>query len=881
MISRLFFLLAGIEGLFVIGWILHSPSEAGNARLLGLSPMRLFLLGCASVVDLSAFGLFLSSWWKRSWFEGLRDRLKVYAEKKAVSVIVISLCSAGALAGAQLAIYATVVEEPVVQAYLVRLQPLLVWLALICGQLMVLFFCWRFQTRRSNLFRQRDFLAIIAIFGLFLLIWAWLAKTGYGFAEETPERGVFHHPGTPLLGAQVVLGGVISLGIWGLSKVFRGRKFFSISSSHVKMDLILGMLVWVATFAVWMSAPLKASWFADAPRSPNYTFSPNSDAYLYEAVGQSLLVGSGFWHPQWGPSVARPMYSALLAFFHLLGGPGYEDIIPWQVAFLATFPVIVYCLTSRLHTRISGILAALFVMLREYNAIVLADTITVSHAKVLMADLPAALGGALILLLVVLWVQNPRRNGVYPLWAGGAIGFFLLFRLEVWALFAGFAFAGLALWRHPSSWIKGSALAALGFCLMVAPWVWRNWQLTQSIYIINPTYEQRIIEKLLGIGGASPAPDRAYASNHANKVASLLIPSRIRKADSNPTAQEWSSGEKLLHHYFNNQVQAILYLPMSSNLLFATVHSGIANQTADWYSMCCSSEGYVRDLPYWWSEWDGALASVSYLPMGLSLLVVSAGIHGLWKQQKFAGLLPFLTGAGYLLFLALMNRSGGRWILEVDWLSMVVYSVGLVEIVSGIATWISEKPGTNALEESTPNTSPQTFWHYFVPALLILLFGASLPLIERYVPRRYTQADIEARLNNLLADKNDMLSEDEELLLREVLQADVSLWSGRALYPRYFQAGDGMDGMGGTYKRPFSRIEFFLVGSDNLWGVFPYSEAGVGFPHGAEVLVIGDQKTIHYTIEIAALIIYPTGRLMPNEILWSDANPENLQEYWK
>ncbi|MBM3146145.1 MAG: hypothetical protein FJ010_14470, partial [Chloroflexi bacterium] len=459
MISRLFFLLAGIEGLFVIGWILHSPSEAGNARLLGLSPMRLFLLGCASVVDLSAFGLFLSSWWKRSWFEGLRDRLKVYAEKKAVSVIVISLCSAGALAGAQLAIYATVVEEPVVQAYLVRLQPLLVWLALICGQLMVLFFCWRFQTRRSNLFRQRDFLAIIAIFGLFLLIWAWLAKTGYGFAEETPERGVFHHPGTPLLGAQVVLGGVISLGIWGLSKVFRGRKFFSISSSHVKMDLILGMLVWVATFAVWMSAPLKASWFADAPRSPNYTFSPNSDAYLYEAVGQSLLVGSGFWHPQWGPSVARPMYSALLAFFHLLGGPGYEDIIPWQVAFLATFPVIVYCLTSRLHTRISGILAALFVMLREYNAIVLADTITVSHAKVLMADLPAALGGALILLLVVLWVQNPRRNGVYPLWVGGAIGFFLLFRLEVWALFAGFAFAGLALWRHPSSWIKGSALA--------------------------------------------------------------------------------------------------------------------------------------------------------------------------------------------------------------------------------------------------------------------------------------------------------------------------------------------------------------------------------------------------------------------------------------
>ena len=875
MFSRLFLLLTSLEGFLVIWKILQSPSEAGSARLFGLSTMRLMLLGVSLLVVLLALGLLFVSFWKRSWYKGVRDRLKVRTENRVVLFIVLGLSIIGSLVGTQYALYAPVAEEPVVQAFLLRLQPFLIWLVLICGQLIALLFCWHFDARRFNPFRQRNFWAILAIFGFFLMVWVWLAKTGYGFAEETPERGVFRYPGTPILGVQVVLAVVITLGIvWLWNKLSSWKLLFKRFSS-LKINLMLGVMIWIAAFAIWMSAPLEVNWFADIPRPPNYTFSPNSDAYLYEAVGQSLLVGSGFWHPQWGPMVPRPMYSAVLALFHLLGGSGYEAIIPWQVAFLAIFPALVFYLTSVLHNRISGVLAALLVIMREYNAISLADTITVSHAKVLMADLPATLGGVLFLLLVILWVKNPGRNGIFPLLAGGTLGFFLMIRLEVWALLAIFALAGLCLLRrHPLNWIKGSALAILGFSLMVAPWVWRNWQLTHRLYIISPKYERMIFDKLLDMESDTPTYDRAYTSNEASKVTPMLVPLTLQTDGPAPGDQEWSSSEKLLHHYFNSQVQSFLYLPMSPSFLFATVNFGITRQTSAWNSICCSSEEYVRDLPYWWGDWDGSLAPVSYLAMGMALFVVSVGISTLWNRHKFLGLLPMFTGAIYIFFLAVLGRSGGRWIQEVDWISMVVYSIGLVEIIFGIVNWVNNgvrarKPELIVSKEMLHNNSRSGFTRYFVAAMLIFLIGSVLPFIEIFVPQRFTQTGIEERVNSLLDDESNLLSEDEELLLRELLQEDVLLWSGRALYPRYFESGEGMEGLGDMYKRPFSRMEFFLVGTENHWSTLAQQEPAEAFPHAADVLLIG--RRAHYSIEVVGAVVYDEDGIDPQEVLWSDS----------
>ncbi|MBC8504928.1 MAG: hypothetical protein H8D34_08735, partial [Chloroflexi bacterium] len=172
-------------------------------------------------------------------------------------------------------------------------------------------------------------------------------------------------------------------------------------------------------------------------------------------------------------------------------------------------------------------------------------------------------------------------------------------------------------------------------------------------------------------------------------------------------------------------------------------------------------------------------------------------------------------------------------------------------------------------KEMLHNNSRSGFTRYFVAAMLIFLIGSVLPFIEIFVPQRFTQTGIEERVNSLLDDESNLLSEDEELLLRELLQEDVLLWSGRALYPRYFESGEGMEGLGDMYKRPFSRMEFFLVGTENHWSTLAQQEPAEAFPHAADVLLIG--RRAHYSIEVVGAVVYDEDGHNPQKVLWSDS----------
>jgi len=869
--SRLFLLLTSIEGLFVIRAILQSPSENSSARLFGLSLMRLGLLGFVLFFVLVSLGMLFASWVKRPKYEEFQDGLKKIAINQPIFCLTICFGIIGILIGTQSFQYATIVNEPVIKAFLERLRPLLLWLVLINVQLIILLLYWRYQYHQIHILRQRSFFAILSTYIFFTILWLWLAKTGYGFTQETIERGVFRNLGTPLIGVQIIIAAFVSFGIVWLIKLLGTSNLFPIKFSSVGKDLPLGILIWIVTFALWMSTPLKSSWFVDAPRPPNYTFSPNSDAYLYEAVSQSVLVGSGFSHPQWGPIVARPMYSALLALFHVLGGASYEEIIPWQIALLAAFPVTVFFITRTLHSKISGLMAAILVILRGKNAIELADTITVSHAKLLMADMPAALGSAIIILLAVLWAKDPKNKAILPLLVGGLVGFFVLIRLEIIALLVVIPIAGMKFWRRNKSlWIRGSILSLLGFLLMVSPWVWRNWQKTQQIYIINPTYEQRILEKFSADNEQSQIADIPSSSPRKAKLSQLQIPSKEVSGIYNYNSSQWSSPERMLHHFFNSLTQSVLYLPMSPNFSFANIHLGISRQVSDWFQICCSLEYYVRDLPYWWGDWDGNLAIVSIIPMGINLFILAIGISVLMQKEKYIGLIPVITSTLYFLFLALMNRSGGRWIQEVDWVTMVVFSIGLVSFL----IWLMKSLRIDFFDEQTTNSYSQVVQSSFMPlkfalvSIGIFVVGSSLPMMERYIPHRYAQDAIEQRVNNLLLNEDDFLSAEEALLFQDLLNENVSVWLGKTLYPRFFEQGDGMDGLGGMYKRPFSRMEFFFVGNENHWATISQQLPVNEFYHGGEVLLIGKQA--HYSFQIFAAVLYSPDEENPPIAVWSD-----------
>ena len=885
--SRIALFLIAVESSFIASAILRAPSEAASARFLGLSAARLVMLGAALFVALAALGVLIFSFWRQAQFDQrerlLRERL---AARKSIAFVTGVLMFFTWVA-AELAIYAGIVQEPVMQAVLMRLRPLLIGGALIGGEILVLAWAWYWAENYINSFKNKTARNVLLLWTIFLLLWAFKAVNGYGFAEETVDSGVFRLPGTPILGIQIIAALVIIFmgGKWLWPKIARSPFWVLLQSKHLNLNVVLSILIGGLAFIAWMSAPLKTSWFVDAPRPTNYTFSPNSDAYLYETVGQSLLAGAGFRHPQWGAMVLRPMYSAILALFHWIGGAGYEDIIGLQVAFLALFPVLIFNLTALLYRRSAGVLAALLIILREYNAIRLADVITVSHAKLLMADLPAALGAVLVLLLFIRWMQSPDKR-VYPLLAGGAIGFFLLIRMETVALFSLLVFAGIYLLpRHAAKWFQGAGLVVVGFVLFTAPWVWRNWQQTQMFYIISPDYEKKIVDRLFGTQLLPPqetnlAPAPVFTSTPVeNSTNSATVDSTLGQNAAVAPVEDhtWSAGEKLIHHFSNSQLQTFMIFPLSPRFLVAAASAGIERQANSSASLCCSPEAYVRSLPYWWTSWDRSLSPESVISMGAILFLSAVGIFALWRANKFLGLVPILFSTAYFLFLALMGRSGGRWILEVDWVFVVVYSAGIVEVLDGFTRWVApkESQSTQREQEKSIATSAGKLFRVMV---VILLLGMVLPLGEKLSPDRYSQAEVDAHLSRLTSNENTLLSQSdhdrfENLLVKE----NIEVWYGRALYPRFFQADDGMVGLGGSYIRPYPRMEFFLVGTENNFVVFPNTDA-VHMDHAADVLLVGRRGYASSYFEILGAVLFEDDGIVPQRVLWSNTAQENEQE---
>lgn len=800
----------------------------------------------------------------------------------------------GMIVSAQYAIYASVAEEPVVQAALLRLRPSLIWFSLVCVQIIIVLVSWHYDILGFRAENRSRYVPALVVLGSFIMLWIFLAVTGYGFGFESVETGFFRAPGPPILGTQIfisLVAALLSVRLWR----WAGTKFHWNWIEHsVRKDLVIGLLLWIVTCIAWMSVPIQPNWFADPPRAPNYTFSPNSDALIYDTVAQSVIVGAGFENHTWGDQVRKPMLAALLAGLHLVGGLGYEKIIWLQVGLLAIFSPLVYFITKMLDSRSSGILAALLIIFRERNAIILADTITVSHAKVLMSDLPAAIGVTMFLILAILWLKKPMQRGVLAMLSGGVLGFFALIRIEIIVIMIPVSLVSLwMLRRNLRSWLLGLGALTLGLMLMFSPWVIRNLIVTQVLYLdadISPLIENFISSK--GIRSDYEVGVNTFGGYKDALMAKRTVYSQdMVEAHvlANNDKDAISGVENFLDHYFNGQIQMVLFLSMKPQVLETLADAILMGDPFESWATCCSVKPYVRSLPYWWSDWDGKLAPQSNIPMVLVLIVISFGFVVLWRRQKILGLLPTLGGIVSLLFFAMLNRSGGRWIVEFDWVSTMVYGIGLSNLVHRAANWAgggSHKYLVELDDRRDLLRGRETGkGMYGAIGVLILLIGSILLVFEFAIPQRYSMAELEDLVeDNLLVpgisqlapneltiledllSENDLLSDKEVLVFESTPAGDLGLSYGRALYPRYYRGSDGMDGKQDAFKLPFSRIEFSMVGLQNELAVLPFDRESVNFPHAADVIVVGCKNEAY--VEVVALIVDPLDENGQHEFIW-------------
>ncbi len=175
-------------------------------------------------------------------------------------------------------------------------------------------------------------------------------------------------------------------------------------------------------------------------------------------------------------------------FIHALAGQDYNQVILVQMIVLACFPAVLYLLGKEFGSRPAGIMLALLTIFREIHSIQAAPfTRSVANVKLYFSEIPTALGLSLFLLFCVRWMKRREQPGLNPLLAGGMLGITMLIRTQSLAVLPFvLLFALVTVWPDWKKLLLPAALLIAGLVVTVAPWLWRNYQITNAVVFDHP-----------------------------------------------------------------------------------------------------------------------------------------------------------------------------------------------------------------------------------------------------------------------------------------------------------------------------------------------------------------------------------------------------------
>jgi hypothetical protein len=625
-------------------------------------------------------------------------------------------------------------------------------------------------------------------------------------------------------------------------------------TSH-RVDLIIFLAFWVGTILLWNSISPPPSHFLSTPRPPNFEFYPNSDALTYDMSAQVLLLGRGLRFAN-DIYVRRPMLALFFTVLHALAGQDPMAVMLWQIVFLAFAPAFVFLLGRTMHNRLSGVIGSVLISLRGATAIAVAGVVTTSHAKILMADLPAMFVMVIFIYASVRWLQTRSQN--LGLLSGGLMGVAILIRPELGAAILAIGLISFLVFRpHLRLWVRNGLLFLFGTLLLLAPWVYRNWTLTGKIFLDTPTFRTDWLQERY----QKSAPPTPLPTGQASEQLQGFLVFPVIQAAQAPVVTPGVSGPStgasgaaftdladiprfVSTHFLNSQAQIFLSLPTTFRPLDSLAAFLAHRSPEQFWEECCSSLNYVRRLPYW-HKWYGEIPGQATVLLVINLALIALGIQGSWKRNRWIGVLPLSIGFVHLLINALARNSGGRYIQPVDWIGILYFCFGLVEVSVWVVNLFTRKrvkveadpsPAVGARDNSYQNIfrSPQ----FYLLAILLLVIGSAAPILERSIQPRYPEQVQAQMLDSLFASPD--LSEEQKQALTRLLAENGVASVGRALYPRYNKANQGEPGTNNPFAaKPYSWVGFYLTEETYRPVILPLEHQPDWFPNGSDVLVIG------------------------------------------
>jgi hypothetical protein len=789
-----------IQGIIALIWLLSIPTDTENPVVFGFSPARTGLIGVAIV--LTTISLLL---WHRSrsvrfgqtWLE--LDEHSLLWDLVYTATLMTVLATIVFLSTIPLFIK----SNPVYPVYAARLLPVLLWLGISSLELTVLIAWNRYA-------RARDIIAalhpiwkeVIFLLVIFLLLGIWIAATKIGITRDDNWGA----PPVPFLEWQIAFA-LIVIGVFSFLPHRFSRKY----STWIPFG------IYVFTVCLWLSQSINPAFAAMPPRAPNFEIYPFSDAQFYAQYAQSALAGNGFLWPE---VPTRPFYVAVLTWLHLFGSQSYQRVILLQTLLLAFFPVLLYLVGRELAGTPVGMGLALLAAFRDVNAnIAVPFASNVTYSKLFLSELPTALLISLATWLSLRWLRAAQRSLWLPLLAGGVLGLAALIRLQSSVLVGIILLLALVVIPDRKVWLRGSIVAAIGFALVITPWLVRNYIAGGGMVLDNPISQtMTMARRWSGSTGNEILPrlpgetDAQYSSRLTN----MAVRDFIRNPDfilRNAT-----------NHFINNEIASLLAFPVRDEI--RSPAEILMPQRLFWKTPLVSGQ-----LPLF----------------AFYLLLFAIGLVTAYQRHRLIGLLPLGLGLMYNVWTALFLSSGERFIVPLDW-SVHLYQVfgmlilgellfSFVDRTRGnLATWIENRSEPQTISEPTRSSRRR----FLLSLGLIVFLGAFLPLTEFVFPERYPPKSQEAiqRHVGVPAGENE-----------------VALY-GRAIYPRYYDSGEGESGTAkiGYGPEERARLVFFLVGPQNGLVIFEQKHTPQFFPNASDVYMIGTQTENYFSPRVVKVV---------------------------
>lgn len=776
----LFAALTAAESLAALLWLLAIPGETSSALLLGLSARRL-LLAAIPLALLAASLLLLLPF--RPLATG-REHVVNWRAPRWSGLVLLWLAALGGVIwiSGRYSLGWT-------DAAAARMQPVLALLTVLCLQAALFV---RPSQNEPQAGRERPPVGLLAaaLAGLAVLT----SVGALSGISRVFESRYYAGAGAPILPLQALYAVFAAL-TW----LIISRALPDASRRRMAGAILAGLILFGLAAGMWLGVEIPDTHFTRPSNLPGETYWPYSDARIYDANAQQMLLGFGL---AGGHPLPRPLYSFFLGLLHLLTGASTRTVINAQTAALALLPVGVYVLGRRLGHPAIGFLAGLLVILRETNQALLSPLYTLSSARMLMSELFTACFLVLLVVLTVRWLAQPASR-TRAAWTGVALGLTALIRTQTLLLAAVLiVFGAAALWRRRGTLLQVTATMLAAVLLVVLPWMGRNALRGGAFVFEDPAYAARTLAAESGEAGGG-------------LLTGIL-------ADPGGFAQRTAA------HFTNSALSSLYQLPWRW----------------DWGQPLTdyTAEGLQRVFTPYWPMTAGQMAGLA-----AHMLVIGLGLAAAMRFAGWGGLLPAGIYLGYALSSAAAGFSGWRFIQPVDWIVPLYWAAGVLALLGGALNRLGWRA------RLAPPAGAAREWSWPALAAVVLAAGLLLPVGEALFPRAAAQPSREDLLTELRAAAAgqdiqgvlDLAQDDGSVLLR-----------GTLLYPMYLRseldfARTKLTDTPLNETRPL--LYFDVVGPNRTYVYLPVDAPGGFARHGQTVVVVGCR--VGSRVQAAALLV--------------------------